>query len=146
MDIEEQRKRGRPLLFESEEDLQEKIASYFQYCDKGEIIEVYDKKKQEVVSIVRKIPYTVSGLCLYLDCDRKTIINYSKKDEFFHTIKRAKVKIENNLEVGSLNGSLQATPCIFNLKNNFEWVDKSEVENTGNILNITLAPKRCKKV
>ena len=46
---------------------------------------------------------------------------------FFFTIKKAKSKVEDYLEKKLLTGN-SATGIIFNLKNNFEWKDKQEVE------------------
>jgi hypothetical protein len=104
---------GRPLKFKSVEDLEKKIEEYFEYAEK--------KNK----------PYTVTGLCLHLNCDRKTLINYEESEEYFHTIKMAKMRIENWLEEKSLIGETNPTVTIFNLKNNFGWKDKTEVETSG---------------
>lgn len=67
---------------------------------------------------------TISGLAYSLDVDRKTITNYQNRDEFFPTIKRAKAYIEAHLEQMLYGNSV--TGVIFNLKNNFEWRDKTE--------------------
>ena len=56
---------GRPKIFKSVEEVEEKINAYFKYCE--------DKDK----------PYTMSGLAYYLDVDRRTIVNYTKEEEFF---------------------------------------------------------------
>jgi len=100
---------GRPKKYNNVEEIQKVIDEYFKICDeKGD-------------------PYTITGLALALDLDRKSIINYSKDSEFFHTIKKAKSKVEDYLEKKLLTGN-SATGIIFNLKNNFEWKDKQEVE------------------
>lgn len=111
---EEKNKGGRPLKYKTVEELNEAISKYFAECDMFEE------------------PYTITGLALALDVDRKTLINYSNKEEFFHTIKKAKLKVENYLEKGLMRGS-NATGIIFNLKNNFEWKDKQEIEHSGAI-------------
>lgn len=119
---------GRPLKFPSVEILQEKINEYFDYCDKGEIIKVYDKKKQEVVELTQKIPYTVTGLAVFLDTDRSTLIEYQERDEFSNTIKNAKQKIENSYETNALTGVSNPVFSIFTLKNNYNWKDKQEID------------------
>lgn len=43
-------------------------------------------------------PKTVSGLCLAMDCDWQTLANYSKKDEFFGIISRARGRIRDYYE------------------------------------------------
>ena len=108
---EEKNKGGRPLMFQSVKELEEKIDSYF---------------KEE-----SNKPYTITDLAVWLDCDRKTLTNYEEKDEFFPTIKRAKTKIEANIEKGALLGLYNPTFSIFNMKNNFGWQDKQEIDTTG---------------
>ena len=114
---------GRPKIFNDVKEVEEKINAYFNYCE--------EKEK----------PYTMSGLAYYLGIDRKTLINYSKNEEYFHTIKKARDKVQMQLEeclyrLGNNSG------VIFNLKNNFDWKDKiehssSEVENINkNLSNI----------
>lgn len=102
---------ARPKLYTSVKEIEEDIENYFIECDKNEK------------------PYTVSGLAYALDMDRKTLLNYSKSEEFFPTIKKAKQKIEQQLEENALTGKGNATFTIFNLKNNYKWQDKVEIEN-----------------
>ena len=99
---------GRPLKFKSVEELEKKINAYFE-----------DENNK---------PYTICDLAVWLDCDRKTLTNYQNKDEFFPTIKRAKTKIEANIEKNALLGLFNPTFSIFNMKNNFGWKDKQEIE------------------
>lgn len=103
---------GRPKIYNSVEELEKDIEKYFKDCDKS------------------KRPYTISGLAYALDIDRKTLLNYSKDEEFFLTIKKAKLKIESQLEeclyrLGNNSG------VIFNLKNNYGWKDTNDDENTN---------------
>lgn len=102
---------ARPKLYTSVKEIEEDIENYFIECDKNEK------------------PYTVSGLAYALDMDRKTLLNYSKSEEFFPTIKKAKQKIEQQLEENALAGKSNPTFTIFNLKNNYKWQDKVEIEN-----------------
>ncbi len=104
---------GRPLKYGSAKEMQEKIDLYFSECDKS------------------KGPYTVTGLALALDMSRQDLINYSSKDEFFDTIKRAKMKVEEYLEKRLINDS-SCSGIIFNLKNNYGWKDKTEVDASVN--------------
>ncbi|GAF82824.1 unnamed protein product, partial [marine sediment metagenome] len=99
-----------PLKFESVEVLQVMIDEYFEKCDDDEI------------------PYTITGLALALDCDRQTLLNYEQKEEFFGTIKKAKLRVENYLETKALKGDIVPVMTIFNLKNNFGWKDKNELD------------------
>ena len=100
---------ARPKLYTNVEDMEKIIEEYFIMCD--------EKEK----------PYTMSGLAYALDMDRKSLLNYSKDEKFFPTIKKAKLKIEQQLEenlyrLGNNSG------IIFNLKNNYGWRDQVEIE------------------
>lgn len=131
-------KGGRPKRFKSVSELDKKIEAYFNRCDSNSI-EVYDKKREEVVEMSRPIPYSIEGLCAELEIDRKTLLNYSNDQEFFHTIKAAKQKIlQNQIEAG-LIGTADKTLTIFLLKNNYEYADKQEIKTdvTQTITEIT---------
>ena len=101
---------GRPLKFESVEAMQEVIDKYFAECD--------EKQK----------PYTVSGLAYALNTTRRTLLDYEAKDEYSHTIKKAKAKIERFNEELLYSKDVSTTGVIFNLKNNYNWKDKQEIE------------------
>lgn len=139
---------GRPLLFKTPQELQERIDDYFAQCDPHmeevtEWLEARNKegkllkddnglnylKKVTHKVMTKQIPYTVTGLALHLDTSRETLVNYEEKAEYFDTIKRAKDKIQNYLEL-NLN-SPSPTGTIFNLKNNYGWKDKTESEITN---------------
>lgn len=118
---------GRPLIFKSVKEVEDKIEEYFDYCD-NRLVNGYDNKTNEQFAYINPEPYTMSGLAYYLGIDRKTVINYSNKDEFFHTIKRAREKVEMDIE-RRMNDKNTFTPgLIFNAKNNFDWKDKTEVD------------------
>ena len=96
---------GRPLKFKSVEELQEKIDAYFVQCDKD------------------KEPYTITGLALALDTSRETLMNYEKKEEFFDTVKKGKLRVEHDYEIALRKNGRAGE--IFGLKN-FGWKDKTE--------------------
>jgi predicted transcriptional regulator len=106
-------KGGRPLKYKTVEELEKKINEYFEMCDN------------------KQLHYTITGLALYLDVDRRTITDYAHKEMFSPTIKKAKLKVENYLE-NNLFGN-NVTGVIFNLKNNFGWKDKTEQDINANI-------------
>lgn len=112
------------LKYKTVEELENAINEYFKNCD--------EKDK----------PYTMTGLALSLGIDRRTLINYEKKDLFFSLIKNAKSKVEEQLEE-SLYRLGNNSGVIFNLKNNYGWVDKIENENTtqGKITIVNSLPK-----
>ena len=109
-------KGGRPKKYTEAEIMQQKINKYFEECNKN------------------NEPYTVTGLCLALDICRDTLLEYSKDKKFSDTIKKAKLKVENYLEKHLITDN-STTGIIFNLKNNFGWTDKQQLEHSGNINN-----------
>lgn len=102
---------GRPLKFQSVEELEKKIQEYFDKCQKE-----------------NDIP-TIADLAVFLDTSRRTLVNYECREEFFHTIKKAKDKVLSIQEKMALQGKLQPTVWIFSAKNNFGYADKVEVKN-----------------
>ena len=120
---------GRPLAFKSPEEMQDKIDEYFAYCD-NRIQQVYSAKANGVIEVIDPAPYTMSGLARRLGLDRKSLLNYSNKDEFFPTIKDARERVQEDVETRLMEK--QATGAIFNLKNNFGWVDETKTDQTHN--------------
>ena len=98
---------GRPLKFKTSKEMQTAIDKYFSSLG--------DDKP------------TVSGLAYELNMSRQALLDYQNKDEFLDTVKRAKLRIEIALEQHLFSGSVAG--AIFNLKNNFGWKDKTEVDN-----------------
>ncbi|WP_243299132.1 DNA-packaging protein [Bacillus litorisediminis] len=120
---------SRPLKFESVEELQERIQNYFDYCDNNK--EVAITKDGDLVEVPNPKPYTISGLAYYLGTTRRTLLDYEARgDEFSHTIRAAKAKIEMFVEESLWKPKI-ASGVIFNLKNNFGWIDKSELQQSG---------------
>lgn len=110
---------GRPLKYDTVEQLKEIVDLYFQEQDGKAMVRGWE------------LPiYTMSGLARRLNLSRQGLINYKNKDEFFDTIKDARDKVHEIVEERLMSGVAQ-TGAIFNLKNNFDWKDKSEVEETG---------------
>lgn len=111
---------GRPLKFQSVEELEEKIQAYFDDVASKAVTLEDGKIIQE--------PLTITGLALALDTTRQGLINYEERDEFYDTIKRAKTVVENFAEKKLFGNN--ATGAIFALKN-FGWKDKTEQDITS---------------
>lgn len=122
---------GRPLKFKTPEELQTVIDEYFDYCD-NKTKDIHSEKLGDMI-VPDPEPYTMSGLAYRLDLSRQALIEYRDRDEFGDTIKRARNRVEADVE-RRMNGKDTFTPgLIFNAKNNFDWHDKTEVENSGGI-------------
>ena len=118
---------GRPPLYTNADDVQKIIDEYFAYCD-NRIQQVYSAKADGVIEVMNPAPYTMSGLAVALGMDRRSLLNYSKKEQFFPTIKEARDKVEADIEE-RMNDKQTFTPgLIFNAKNNFGWVDAQRVD------------------
>jgi DNA-binding Lrp family transcriptional regulator len=122
---------GRPLKFQSPEELQEKIDAYFESCHE----KVTETTKSGSIKeyTIQSRPYTVTGLAVYLDTTRDVLIDYQNRDEYSNAIKKAKAKIHNYAEEYLYNGK-NVAGGIFVLKNNFGWKDKVEHEHTSDSL------------
>src|SRR3989338_10128016 len=95
---------GRPLKFKTGKELEKAVSSYFTDCEKS------------------SKPISISGLAVALDINRQTLLNYSKTEEFFGTIKKAKAICEKYTEESLFIGR-KIAGAIFNLKNNYGWKD-----------------------
>lgn len=103
--------------------------------------------------------YSITGLALALDTTRRTLLAYENGDylkdedddnfdpeenalmaEFIYTIKRAKAKIEHDVQRRLESNAVVGT--IFNLKNNFEWIDKQVEEGTQEVIVTTRKHRR----
>mgnify|MGYP003299449681 CR=1 FL=1 len=72
---------GRPKKYETIEEVESIVNEYFENCDS------------------KHIPYTVTGLALALDIDRRTLLRWcDESDKFCPTIRKAKLRVENYLE------------------------------------------------
>ena len=116
---------GRPPIYKTARELQDKIKEYFDTGVKKRQIEVGRGEAKAVIEI--PVP-TITGLVLFCGfCDRQSFYDYEKVEKFSYTIKRARTFIECEYEEQLALGS---TSAIFALKN-FGWTDKSEVEQYG---------------
>ncbi len=111
---------GQPRIIESVEQMEELIDEYFiDICGYSLIGE----------KLIYKPP-TITGLSLHLGfATRQTLLNYEGYGkEYKRILRQAKLYIENTLEEGSLTGTLNAKSCEFNLKNNYDWKEKTELD------------------
>ncbi len=103
-------KTGRPLRYETSEDLERAISSYFE-----------DNPERP----------TVTGLAYDLGfTSRQSLYDYKEREEFSYTIKKAILKIESIHEANLFNGA--SSGSIFWLKNR-DWTDKQEHAHTGDL-------------
>ena len=123
---------GRPPMYKTKEEIQEKIDDYFEKC-KGVILTdgndnpVLDKNGLPIIYGAR--PLTVTGLAIALGfTSRQALLNYQNKEEFVDTITRAKAIVEQYAEERLFDKD-GANGAKFSLANNFEgWKEKQQIE------------------
>lgn len=141
--------KGRSKKFKSSKELQEKIDEYFHKQDTFYIEEVVGG---DIRQILKPKPYTIEGLCILLDCDRQTLLNYEKQkgyEEFFDVLRKAKRKVFNNWTEGGINGTHNSNFTKFIMTNNTEYSDKKETDittagdklDTKTVINVNLADR-----
>ena len=130
--MDEQNKGGRPPMYNTKEEMQEKIDAYFNEC-KGQMLKDDDGNvmtdKHGCPIIVDSKPLTITGLALALGFNsRQALLNYQAKDEFNDTITRAKTRIEQYAEERLFDKD-GANGAKFSLANNFEgWKEKRQID------------------
>jgi len=101
---------GRPLIFETPEELKQKVDEYFDSTDRP----------------------TLAGLALKLGFEsRQTLYNYEERGGFLDIIKNARMRVEAIYEERLIYEQNQ-TGVIFSLKN-MGWKDKTETQHSGEI-------------
>lgn len=75
--------------------------------------------------------YTITGLCLHLDTNKQTLLNYQNRDAYSEMVQRAKLRVEHSYEK-YLRLKDKVTGEIFALKN-FGWSDRREIEHSGEV-------------
>ena len=95
-------------MFKTPEEIEAKINAYFDNTPKEE--------------------WTWTGLALYLDTNRQTLLNYSERPEFVDPIKKGLARVENGHEIDLKRHGRPGT--IFALKN-FDWKDRQEQDITS---------------
>ena len=140
--VEEKNKGGRPPVFNSVEEMQEKIDAYFEECKghaltdgEGNVITT----KAGMPIIVGERPLTITGLALALGfTTRQSLLNYEEKPEFLDTIKKAKSKVEQYAEERLFDKD-GANGAKFSLSNNFKgWTEKQQIQADVNSVSINI--------
>lgn len=135
-------KGGRPPMYKTVEEMQEKIDEYFEKC-KGRVLELNGEpvmNKYGMPIIIDAEPPTVTGLALALGfTGRQALLNYQAKEEFVDTVTRAKARVEHYAEMRLFDKD-GANGAKFSLANNFEgWKEKQSIEaDVNSTMNINI--------
>ena len=102
------------------EELFEKAQEFFEICDAT----IIDKG----IAWKIKRPKTFSWLNLFLWVGKNYLSEKKKEEDFSGTVEYIRNTIENDVEEKALMGVYSPWASSFNLKNNFNWKEKSEVK------------------
>lgn len=144
-------KHGRDKLFESPELLWQAACEYFQWCDenpwhKSEAIKSGDMAGT-VMEVPTQRPYTLQGLCLYLDCNVKYFrdfkANLSETDkDFSPIITRIEETVYTNKFEGAAVGAFNANIIARDLG----LAERTENDNRNRNTNVDLTPEDIKNI
>jgi len=121
---------GKPKKWKTAESLQKDVNLYFKkQDDNNKTLLTKDGKK---VEINEPLPYTVEGLCIFLECNRETILNYEKQkgyEKYFGIIVNAKKKIFNSWVERGITGQYNCNFTKFVMVNNTDYKDSQEIKS-----------------
>lgn len=141
---------GRPLKFQTVEELDRAIQNYFAVCDPHEtkrLVETGRDDKGNLLYDTRNVlteqkPYTMTGLARALDTTRETLLDYASgkyddqaKDaltngKYSDSIAAAKLRCAEYAESHLFTPGI-ANGAKFALVNNYGFADKQEIDHTS---------------
>lgn len=96
---------GRKPIFKNPEELESAINEYFEQTSERTWDEQHWVGKDgDSVTKFHPAPFTVSGLCIFLDIDQSTLWDYEKKKGFTKVVTRAKEIIYTQKFEGAATG------------------------------------------
>ncbi|HEY1056362.1 MAG TPA: DNA-packaging protein [Emticicia sp.] len=125
---------GRSRIFKTPKSLVEACNEYFEWCLKNPLKEqqVFHHQGQITKTSVNKMrPFSLEGLCNYLDISLNTFKNYEEREDFLIVTTRVRQIIDNQQFEGAAAGFLN--PNIIARK--LGLVDKKDMTTDGESLN-----------
>lgn len=116
----------KPLKYKTAEELQKAVDEYFDYCD-NKTKEMHSEKLGDMI-VPDPEPYTMAGLAYHIGLTRMGLLKYSRRERFSEVIERAKSRVEADIERRMSSKDTFTPGQIFNLKNNFGWKDRHDVD------------------
>lgn len=127
-------KDGRDKIFESPEQLVNSCNEYFDWCIENPLKEQLTYHAQGVITKTegnKMRPFTLEGLCNFIDISVETFKNYEKDKDFFGVTKRVRQIIDNQQFEGASAGFLN--PNIIARK--LGLTEKQDVTTGGEKIN-----------
>lgn len=123
-------KHGRDMIFESPDYLAEKANEYFEWCIDNPLKEQLTFHAQGVITQTdsnKMRPFTLEGLCNFIDISVEGFKNYEKKEDFLGVTTRIRQIIDTQQFEGAAAGFLN--PNIIARKLGLS--DKRDLTNNG---------------
>lgn len=127
-------KHGRDKLWQEPEQFFEAALEYFEWCEANPIgrVDVVRGGDHAGAQIEAKVPrpYSMGGLCIYLDISTDTFRNYEKNEkysDFFEVFRKVREIIDTQKMDGAYVGNYNANIVARDLG----LVDKKDIESGG---------------
>lgn len=109
---------------------------------KGQLTELFNQYKEKCLTKNddgKDTPMSISGFAAFAGTNRMTLLNYKGRKEFEKEINYIKSQCEADSVDRMLSGRSNPISQIFNLKNNYGWKDKSELDtNVSGDVGVTI--------
>ena len=125
-------KHGRDKQYKTPEDFADKANEYFSWCINNPLKEeVVHGKDSKIIKLNKMRPFTIEGLCNFMDISTQCFLNYKKRNDFVDICTRISQIIYNQKFEGAAAGFLNHSIIARDLG----LVDKqkTESEHTGDI-------------
>jgi len=123
---------GKPRKFKTKDLLLDKINKYFAYCDRNTENKI--DKEGVFKKVSRPIPYTIIGMCDFLEIHRDTFNEWIRHDKTYgytDILKKARQKIEKNTLEGAMMGRWKESFSMFILKTHYGYKDNHNINIGG---------------
>lgn len=143
---------GRDKLFATPELLWKACEEYFNWCDSHPWYKVEASKAPKIakadqlIKVPNAIPYTLSGLCIYLNASRSWWTEFRKNEKLSHGFLEIITRVEEIIYTQKFSGAAVGAFNANIMARDLGMVDRSELSGpggeslNGTLLNITLPP------
>lgn len=141
-------KHNREILFDSPRLLLQSAYEYFEWCDKH----TYHKQEAvksgpslgTIIQVPVTRPYSVNGLCTYLNCSTKYYYRFKQKcnEEFTEVIERIETIIETQQFEGAVIGTFNTTALA--RMTNTDNINENDAEISENTFKIEVCDTQTK--
>jgi hypothetical protein len=121
---------GRKPKFASPDDLWDAASQYFEWVEENPLTDysvAHYQGEQVTLTAPKRRPFTILGMCVFLDIDPQTWTNYKRKDDFFGIC----TKIEGVIRTQKFEGAAAGRFNHAIIARDLGLVDSSKKEVSG---------------